>query len=333
RTRALLVMKAHLPNHLGERQMSAQLSDYYFPSKRKFIRTFLDSCKCNPMKHAGNPNIETREQKSTLKFEVKKPFDIVQIDTYTYDDGNGKFHYLTAIDLKTKKGFCRKICKVGAQKTSHYYQRKLFEAYMFLESKFPCYPKQISCDNESSLVNVPHPNVVPGPVYYPQGQSLVENFHRRLAELSRFNKITPDEAAKHYNAGLPGGDEEELSVHTIFSVFENSKEPPLFHPSVAPANSNQSIGCEISMSNADTFVVANSDCKGRNEISDDAVQLTHAANSDHTIGNETCLRELSLLLDVDAKGYKGRELQIGDLVFQRKPARSRIKSDDYWHKL
>ena len=319
RTRSALVLKMHMPNHLGERQLLSKLADYYFPDKRKFVRNFLDSCRCSPMKHAGNPNKEKKADKAKLTFQdVKKPFDVVQVDTYTFDDGNGKYHYLTAIDVKSKQGFCRRICKVGAAaKHSHLYQRKLFEAYMFLESAFPNYPKKIQCDNEASLVQIPHPNVEAGPVLHPQSQSLVENFHRRLAEISRFQKVTPDEAVKFYNAGLPsGGDEEDEDlVQSIFKDVSRNSDHTNGHETYDDSVEN-SQGSQV-----------NSDHTNGDEISDVADQF--AGTSDH---GEIYARESERMLAA-IDGYKGRTLEVGDLVFQRVPKRGRMKSDDYWHRL
>eukprot|EP00466_Bigelowiella_natans_P020311 jgi/Bigna1/90990/estExt_fgenesh1_pg.C_850046 len=53
-------------------------------------------------------------------------------------------------------------------------------------------PKKLHVDNETSLLQLPHPNIDASPVYYAQSNSKVERLHRTLANLSRINSTTPD---------------------------------------------------------------------------------------------------------------------------------------------
>ena len=126
--------------------------------------------------------------------------------------------------------------------------------------------------------------------------------------------MTPDKAVSHYNAALPSVDHEE--IHGIFSDFG---------PINAPTNSDHTVGNEITDGVETIHIEANSDHMIGHEITDDVARM-------ETNGFDSMsLRETSQIFN--AADYPGRELNVGDLVFQRKSARSRLKSDDYWHRL
>ena len=76
----------------------------------------------------------------------------------------------------------------------------------------PRIPKIVVCDNESALKNLNHPDVRPGPAYYPQAQSKVERFHREIGKPSRTHRTTPDRVhgdslqRRHRSGGSSGCD-------------------------------------------------------------------------------------------------------------------------------
>ncbi|MEL7340582.1 MAG: hypothetical protein AAGM67_08865, partial [Bacteroidota bacterium] len=255
RTRVALINNTHGTKHAGERALTIALSNHFFKGKRGMIREFLQNCRCNAAKSDGNPRNESKESAVRTSITAANAFDIVQVDVYDYDG----VHYLTAIDLKTGKAFARRICRVGQFPSgSLRYTNALHSAYMVMESSMPRIPKTLRCDNETALKRLPHDNVVPGPVHYPQTQSKVERLHKELAKLCRIHKCSPDVAVNHYNVAAPsGGGDAALAI------------------------------------------------------------------SDHDHG----------LVAFSNEHYKGRELKVGDLVFKKAPARSRLKSDDYWHDL
>ena len=228
--RSALVLSLHLPYHHGLTKMKALLSDYYFPSKAKFLTEFLRSCRCSPQKSAGNPRLESSASKQkTGHIEASAPGQIAQFDVYKFDNVN----YLTAIDVYTSKAWVRRIGVVGMGKRQPLvYTRKIHECYAFIVSAMPSIPKRISCDNELALTSMPHPNVVPGPVLRPQCQGVIERFHKELAKLCRIHSTTPDKAVKHYNAGLPsGGDEDAMVINEVTSldaVLEDEKRVNIY---------------------------------------------------------------------------------------------------------
>lgn len=71
-----------------------------------------------------------------------------------------------------------------------------------MESTFPRIPRAIACDNEPSLLSLPHPNIRPGAVDHPQEQGMIERFHKELAKQCALHNLPPDKAVTMYNAAL-----------------------------------------------------------------------------------------------------------------------------------
>eukprot|EP00466_Bigelowiella_natans_P002095 jgi/Bigna1/80249/fgenesh1_pg.69_\ len=110
--------------------------------------------------------------------------------------------YLTFVDVATGKCWVKKIIKVNvAKKNKGLYKQRLTNCYRTWESELQAIPDEVSInkipkklhvDNETSLLQLPHPNIDASPVYYAQSNSKVERLHRTLANLSRINSTTPD---------------------------------------------------------------------------------------------------------------------------------------------
>eukprot|EP00466_Bigelowiella_natans_P000918 jgi/Bigna1/88426/estExt_fgenesh1_pg.C_320002 len=88
-----------------------------------------------------------------------------------------------------------------AKKNKGLYKQRLTNCYRTWESELQAIPDEVSInkipkklhvDNETSLLQLPHPNIDASPVYYAQSNSKVERLHRTLANLSRINSTTPD---------------------------------------------------------------------------------------------------------------------------------------------
>ena len=73
-------------------------------------------------------------------------------------------------------------------------------------------PKEIRCDNEASLITLPHDKIIPNPPGHPQSNAMVERVHREIGNLCRTHDTTPEkvEAMLKYNIDksdeLPLGD-------------------------------------------------------------------------------------------------------------------------------
>eukprot|EP00466_Bigelowiella_natans_P012900 jgi/Bigna1/144554/aug1.88_g19262 len=198
RTRGALLFTAHGPAHVGENHITALLYHYYWPYKLKEIRTYLRGCRCSSLKAAGVATKESSKSRASKKIKARNFLDIVQIDVYKYDG----YHYLTFVDVATGKCWVKKIIKVNvAKKNKGLYKQRLTNCYRTWESELQAIPDEVSInkipkklhvDNETSLLQLPHPNIDASPVYYAQSNSKVERLHRTLANLSRINSTTPD---------------------------------------------------------------------------------------------------------------------------------------------
>ena len=217
RNRARLLYNVHVPGHHGLNKMKQLLSSFYIPRKTQLIKDFLRSCSCSCEKSDGNPTMESHKSKLRKTIVARKAFDVVQIDVYDYDG----HHYLTGIDVFSNKAFVQRICKIGSgKKNSRHYMNKLFEAYMRMESSFGKIPVTIACDNESTLVQLPHSNKRTSCVDHPQEQGKIERFHKELGKLARIHKKPPDMVVPHYNASLApssGGGGDAKAVSHVFS--------------------------------------------------------------------------------------------------------------------
>eukprot|EP00466_Bigelowiella_natans_P020538 jgi/Bigna1/87804/estExt_fgenesh1_pg.C_240144 len=193
-----LLFTAHGPAHVGENHITALLYHYYWPYKLKEIRTYLRGCRCSSLKAAGVATKESSKSRASKKIKARNFLDIVQIDVYKYDG----YHYLTFVDVATGKCWVKKIIKVNvAKKNKGLYKQRLTNCYRTWESELQAIPDEVSInkipkklhvDNETSLLQLPHPNIDASPVYYAQSNSKVERLHRTLANLSRINSTTPD---------------------------------------------------------------------------------------------------------------------------------------------
>eukprot|EP00466_Bigelowiella_natans_P006312 jgi/Bigna1/89981/estExt_fgenesh1_pg.C_590092 len=178
--------------------ITALLYHYYWPYKLKEIRTYLRGCRCSSLKAAGVATKESSKSRASKKIKARNFLDIVQIDVYKYDG----YHYLTFVDVATGKCWVKKIIKVNvAKKNKGLYKQRLTNCYRTWESELQAIPDEVSInkipkklhvDNETSLLQLPHPNIDASPVYYAQSNSKVERLHRTLANLSRINSTTPD---------------------------------------------------------------------------------------------------------------------------------------------
>eukprot|EP00466_Bigelowiella_natans_P004013 jgi/Bigna1/86896/estExt_fgenesh1_pg.C_140242 len=127
--------------------------------------------------------------------EAPRPVNTLRATTFG-------FHYLTFVDVATGKCWVKKIIKVNvAKKNKGLYKQRLTNCYRTWESELQAIPDEVSInkipkklhvDNETSLLQLPHPNIDASPVYYAQSNSKVERLHRTLANLSRINSTTPD---------------------------------------------------------------------------------------------------------------------------------------------
>eukprot|EP00466_Bigelowiella_natans_P013022 jgi/Bigna1/87409/estExt_fgenesh1_pg.C_200043 len=153
---------------------------------------------CSSLKAAGVATKESSKSRASKKIKARNFLDIVQIDVYKYDG----YHYLTFVDVATGKCWVKKIIKVNvAKKNKGLYKQRLTNCYRTWESELQAIPDEVSInkipkklhvDNETSLLQLPHPNIDASPVYYAQSNSKVERLHRTLANLSRINSTTPD---------------------------------------------------------------------------------------------------------------------------------------------
>eukprot|EP00466_Bigelowiella_natans_P016959 jgi/Bigna1/90443/estExt_fgenesh1_pg.C_700095 len=154
--------------------------------------------RCSSLKAAGVATKESSKSRASKKIKARNFLDIVQIDVYKYDG----YHYLTFVDVATGKCWVKKIIKVNvAKKNKGLYKQRLTNCYRTWESELQAIPDEVSInkipkklhvDNETSLLQLPHPNIDASPVYYAQSNSKVERLHRTLANLSRINSTTPD---------------------------------------------------------------------------------------------------------------------------------------------
>eukprot|EP00466_Bigelowiella_natans_P004050 jgi/Bigna1/92050/estExt_fgenesh1_pg.C_2410001 len=158
----------------------------------------MDLHTCSSLKAAGVATKESSKSRASKKIKARNFLDIVQIDVYKYDG----YHYLTFVDVATGKCWVKKIIKVNvAKKNKGLYKQRLTNCYRTWESELQAIPDEVSInkipkklhvDNETSLLQLPHPNIDASPVYYAQSNSKVERLHRTLANLSRINSTTPD---------------------------------------------------------------------------------------------------------------------------------------------
>lgn len=298
RLRIPLIQELHLPLHLGEVKLKEKLALFYFPKKRQLVRDYLRSCSCAVAKSDGNPRCESKSSRNQRRIQANRPFDIVQIDVYNYNN----WHYLTARDVSSRRLYAEPICKINTDKELGEYTRKLHRVYQVMESTWPRVPDQLVCDNESALVSIPHRNVRPGPVYHPEHNAVVERAHRELAKYCRIHNTTPDVAARIHNVELAaassGGDVKD-------KLFEPSDTEPSIALVLEPQSKlNESIEHEPMDEDVET--------EGQTEdVSTEPVVASQRQ-------------------DV---GYDGRRLKIGDMVYQKVNPYSRKKQDPFWHKI
>ena len=98
----------HLPDHCGEKELAKRLRKFYYPKKREKIKEYLKTCKCIVTKNYQTPRNESKESKRRTAIKARNYLDVIQIDTYKYDD----HWYLTIRDVATGRTWIRKLIKV-----------------------------------------------------------------------------------------------------------------------------------------------------------------------------------------------------------------------------
>jgi len=220
----------------------------------------------------------------------------------------------------------------------------------------PKTPKELRCDNEAALISIPHKRVIPNPVYSPNFNGKVERLHKELATLSRLHNTTPDKVIQYIKQNdtfaLEGGEVAAMNLDkwskrvrdhkcVLLSCNNDAKD----YESKVPAEryactqehylraesngfreermaqdllANTSITINVSGQKEPTVTVSKGLCKLKG-CKKKAGATGYCCQSHQE--KATYRREVA---------YDGREIEVGMLVMQKTPPRSRNKDDPYW---
>ena len=169
----------HFHRHEGVTYMveSLKTAGYYFPDMTDTLLKFLGQCACVTAKDQKPPAYQTDKQ-----IFATAPLQLVSFDLFAYDD----MQYLTIMDIFSKLPFVFKCADKKAETIASLYSNWVS---MYDE------PEKVLCDNGTEFNSIPSKKLTT-PSCHPQGNSVLERFHKELAVMSRVHNTTPDIAVQ-----------------------------------------------------------------------------------------------------------------------------------------
>ena len=179
--RRALCWLLHRERHQGVAHMLDALVGYHWPRKKQDVRDFVASCACTFSKEGRPPR-----NKAFKSITADAPMELVAIDVFAYDDEDN----LTVMDVHSGMPFVYDLPNGHTQEEVH----RAFEHFESAVGE----PGRLLSDrgHEFGLIrDYPFSRTA---AYHPEGNSVIEHFHKELANLCHIHKCSPMEAVKYY---------------------------------------------------------------------------------------------------------------------------------------
>jgi len=182
RKRRALCWALHRERHMGVAGMMDLLLPYHWIGKQESVGEFVAGCACAVAKEGRRPKVDYKRK----LIRVEMPLGLVAIDVFNYDDVD----YLTIMDMAS--GFPW----IYALPEGHT-QTEVLDKFEQFESAVGT-PGRLLSDRgvEFDLITaIPRSKTA---AFHPEGNALLERFHKELANLSRAHALTPVQAITKY---------------------------------------------------------------------------------------------------------------------------------------